>query len=171
MLGDDVESDASSTYLSRECIDNACICDSKPRLSNIKEDDDMFYTKLLTLHEIMMISDSKALADYESAQYKAACWVLHDDPFFYENSLELENRKERMMQRYLLALFFFTMGPEKWNDHFYFLSSKSECDWNQVERDESGQQVFIGIGCDENDYVIAIKLGKRLTLLSFKLKF
>jgi len=78
-----------------------------------------------------MLSDSDKLQDIDSAKYKAACWVLYDDPYEYYDLVD-EVTHNKMMQHYILAVFYFATLPEKWKEHSDFLSSRSECDWNYI---------------------------------------
>lgn len=155
-------------YPSRECINEVCICDSNPSLSYVNNQDAMYDTKIQTLMEIIMSSPytKSSMLDFNSPQYKAACWTLHDDPFWYKNerknNLTISMTQEtRIIQRYVLALFYFTLTPESWTNHFNFLSKRSECEWNnQLEFYDNDVDRITGITCDENQNILSITLRK-----------
>lgn len=169
-----------SHYLSRECINNECVCDGNPSLfAAYDERDSMYNNKMNVLVKMLSLSRSDTLLDVSSPQYKAACWVLNDDPFFVNlqqnvkeeeelnddiNTVKKHRIEARMIQRYILALFYFATSPKNWNNHFNFLSSKSECEWNTVDAfynnndndDEYAYSFIRGNICDEDENVISI---------------
>lgn len=149
-----------------QCKNEVCLCDSKSGLSSdIKEN-------LPLLFEVTMLSDSNKLQDVESAQYKAGCWVLYDDPYDYD--LADEEAHKKRIQRYILAVIYFAMLPEKWDEHFHFLSSRSECDWNSDDDYDENEGIFIiieekdityGCSCDEDGNLILLNMSKYFVCL------
>jgi len=66
----------------------------------------------------------------------------------------------KMIQRYILAvLYFSTNGPE-WMDSLHFLSSKEECEWHawQVDTDKMVTSSTKGVECDEPWQIRGINL-------------
>jgi len=78
---------------------NSCekICDSMPILSATNRGKDIV-THLAT------ISGMNALVDVTTDQYKAACWIIHDD------IRNLTVSSPNLVQRYVLGLFYFLSG-------------------------------------------------------------
>lgn len=119
-----------------------CVCDSKPGLStNLKNSDMLYDIKAQTLLGISILSHSNKLQDVESPQYKAACWVLFDDPYQYVSTAQKrilqqhriapdlykeEGAQKRMIQRYALAVLYFSTTPKEWENQYKFLSASSE---------------------------------------------
>lgn len=157
----------SKKYPSRECTNNsACICDSNPTIANFDENDEILHNiKMNVLVKMTLFSSSEKLRDIETPQYKAACWILYDDPFFrqqqLESSVSSRRTEKRMLQRYILAMFYFATAPEQWNYHYHFLSSRSECLWNsRAEFYDNTIDTIRGVLCDEDDQVFSINFCK-----------
>lgn len=147
-------------YPSKECINDPCICDSNPALLLAEANEDTMHDiKIQVLTQIMSLSGYENLSNVTSAQYKAACWLLNDDPYLIDhnnNTMMTKNRIERsMIQRYVLAVFYFSTKPQNWNDHYNFLTSQPECEWN----DSLNSSTIYGIICNDDDSIISIQLG------------
>lgn len=147
--------DNKVSTISIECLKDPCTCDSKPNLFTTKKDID-FQQQVLT--NILSLSGSMSLLDENSAQYKAACWVFYDDPFLemYHNQTQIEDPEKRMMQRYILAVHYFSTNPEYWVEPLHFLSAKSECEWNKA-RPYRTKTIKNGVDCDKYNTVISLK--------------
>jgi hypothetical protein len=79
------------------------------------------------------ISDQAQLEELDTPQNKAALWIadqdelqvpLPSDPANYGTSFEF-------VQRYIMAVFYYSLDGPKWAKQIDFLSSKDVCDWNQ----------------------------------------
>jgi hypothetical protein len=104
------------------------------------------------LEALKAVSSEEALADKLSPQYQAALWISDGD------KLQLEVGSKRGIQRYSLAVFYFSTNGDKWvqcgrldltcggdpNNFSWLLETKNECDW-------------LGVNCDTtNTYVTSI---------------
>jgi len=101
------------------------------------------------LHDIItVVSETKALADVTSSQYRAHQWLLYEDPL----SLSPTNGipKERIIQRYALAVFYFATGGG--------LQSWSINNW--MKGDEC-RDSWIGVGCTEDGVVRVLSLNNQ----------
>lgn len=154
-------------FPSRECINiNQCICDSNPALfGSFSSSNNMMYNaKMRAMNQMTVFSGTDKLMDITSPQYKAACWVLNDDPFNYDTnttSNALERIEERMIQRYILAVLYFSTTPKHWTQPLHFLSSRSECEWNTAKEfyvEES--KYLLGVLCNDDETVFSIFLCK-----------
>ena len=108
------------------------------------------------LVEIMStISTSQSLSDPNSPQYMAKQWMIEEDPLQLTPSDFVSDG--RILQRYALAVFYFsTGGPESWDPN----------SWLQGE--ECISQYWIGLSCNDNDEVRAMAFGKStLSLVLF----
>lgn len=163
---------SSQSYPSRECLNEQCICDSRPNLSVNFDEGDMYNIKIQTFLEISILSGSEKLKDVNSPQYKAACWIFNDDAHQYHSMSSNQNKLSQMvnpeillrdkMQRYILAVFFFeTNPPQGWFDHYNFLSSLSVCKWNNKDNEDHN---IMGVVCDENENVLSLSFGEFLVL-------
>lgn len=166
-------SDSKSEFLSRECINKDCICDSNPALyGRLDKTSNLHYSKVRVRDLIVLLSGTNRLMDVTSPQYKAACWILNDDPYFedhhtYTKLKTNEKIVDRMIQHYILAVFYFSTAPKYWTRTYHFLSSRSECAWNEMEEFyENKAEYLLGVICDDNENVRSIIFSKFLMLLS-----
>jgi len=95
--------------------------------------------------------------DTDSPQYQAACWMIYDDPYHVtvaDNSL---------VQRYILAVLFFSTNGWDWYWKLSFLSPVSECNWNRywpMRYETDLEYQLFGVECNENGNVAKIRLSK-----------
>jgi len=89
-----------------------------------------------------------------SPQAKALEWIL-SDPFVANLTPGVDDNDARIIQRYSLAVFYYSTNGDEWTDKFGWLDSSSECTWNNgvVETD-----YFRGVFCDSANMVIKIDL-------------
>ena len=112
------------------------------------------------------VSGTEALKDAESPQYKAACWLIHDD------LLQVKALDVHVIQRYILAVVFYTLHGGDWNRNYDFLSPSHECEWSKtfVYSSIDSTAGFLdggeGIHCNKLGQVSGILLGELET--SFK---
>ena len=99
------------------------------------------------------ISGMDAIANLDSPQYKAACWIINDDT----RQLDPSNNSSQvaLVQRYVLAVLYYSTQGWAWHDTFDFLSEKNECDWNN---DYNGY--ILGVICDEAGIIHKLDLSK-----------
>ena len=100
------------------------------------------------------ISGMDLLANIDSPQYKAVCWLIFDDarqldPLTNYSSISL-------VQRYVLAVLFYSTQGWAWYEMYNFLGEQTECKWNN----SSATYGILGIMCDEEDNIVQIDLGK-----------
>ena len=89
-------------------------------------------------------------------QYQAALWIAKQDkrrisiPSTNETSLTINayrsQREYPFLQRYALAVFYFSTGGPGWHQH-NFMTGLHECDWKNVIVDE-GNHYLSGTYCD-----------------------
>jgi hypothetical protein len=92
---------------------------------------------------IAKITDESILSNSNTPQFKARRWLLFRDKGHSNIS------DERLIQRYVLACFYFsTSGDEKWKTN------------NWLSGDECGSKSWTGIQCNDEGEVTAIVLGK-----------
>lgn len=164
LIKKEINKNTNLLYPSRECKNRNCICDTNPVIFSSLEHDDMYDIKMNVLTKMILLSGSENLNDVVSSQYKATCWVLLDDPYEYSKQKEaaLEKKiEERMIRRYILAMFYFATRPEGWTLHYHFLSRKSECEWNLMEDFYDGELDYLfGCLCDDDENIISISTRK-----------
>lgn len=98
------------------------------------------------VEKLMPISGDKLL-DVGSPQHKAARWVADEDP------MQLDMDDPSFQQRYVMAVFYYSLDGDNWNSKDGWLSGQSECNWEYVT----------GPGCVDgciNGKVCAFKMGK-----------
>ena len=89
------------------------------------------------------LSSNESIANPSSAQYKAKEWILSED----NSGLDPKNDKNRIIQRYALAVLYYSTGGDRWIYQGNFMSSNHECDWNFVK-------------CAINDTVTGLEIGE-----------
>jgi hypothetical protein len=114
-------------------------------------------TSLECLAEILLqieVSDAEALQDDLSPQFLALRWLANDDTAV----LDLDKTPSVILvERYVLAVFYFATSTEGELDGLNFLSASSVCEWNNRQI----QGVFLrGVYCNEDVMVIGLDLGK-----------
>ena len=75
------------------------------------------------------------------SRQKAMDWIINTD------SQRLEAADKRLIQRYVFALMYFSMGGDSWAFENWLEGSKNECQW-------------VGVACDGNGLVSGIALRK-----------
>ena len=70
---------------------------------------------------ISFISRMVDLQDLTTPHYSAACWLIYDD------SRNLDASSPQLLQRYILALLFFSTKGLEWKNNWGYLTGKSEC--------------------------------------------
>ncbi len=112
--------------------------------------------RVITLRSILGpdISPLDKLTNPGTAQYKALHWLADKD----ERHLGVPKsgiESQKLIQRYVLAVIFYSNHGKGWSQHLNFLTGKDECDWNDV--DEEG--FFSGAGaCNDNGHVTTLAL-------------
>jgi hypothetical protein len=93
-------------------------------------------------------TDAEALQDDSSPQFQAMRWLANYDPAV----LDLDSTPAVVLvQRYVLAVFYFATGSEgRLSNELNFLSASSVCDWNNGDGD--------GVVCN-GGLVTALNLG------------
>ena len=105
-----------------------------------------------SLHNIIKAAvPANILTDPDTPQYRANQWLL------YEDSLGLApasgDSKDRVIQRYALAAFYFsTGGPRSWKTHNWLEGDECEKEWD-------------GVGCTSDGAVHVISLSKLILVL------
>ena len=76
-----------------------------------------------------------------AARAKAKDWIINDD------EMKLGADSHLLEQRYILAVFYFSLNGDKWsfNDGKIWLSKESSCDWS-------------GVGCDRDGVIQKLEL-------------
>jgi len=68
----------------------------------------------------------KEIYDNSTHEHEALTWLATDDTL----KLDVTTPLDVLLQRYILADFYFATNGTTWTDQFHFLSGKDECDWN-----------------------------------------
>jgi len=93
------------------------------------------------LYLISTVSNVRDLKNVSSAQFKAACWIMYEDP------LKLDVSYVNILQRYILTLFYFSTNGEGWGSQRNFLSKNTECNWAErgvTCRNNKVRKIYMG---------------------------
>ncbi len=85
-----------------------------------------------------------------SPQYKAAYWIAIEDAEQLRIPVQWDRLSYRFLQRYVLAVLYFSWNGPKWSNQLNFVSDLHECSWFESIPDESGELFAIGVTCDEH---------------------
>jgi hypothetical protein len=117
---------------------------------------DLFLEALLGQDPDLEVSVMKETG---TPQFQALSWLDLDDPL----NLDPETAPGRdILERFVVATFYFATNGSNWNNPFNFLNEKSVCDWNNGEPLHSVS--FGGISCNESDHVANLSMGKLVRL-------
>jgi len=97
------------------------------------------------------VSSYKSLTTPGEPQYMAANWIADVDPLGYEIPFSLQDPSSRLVQRYVLSTFFFSMMGMAWTHTYNFMTTEDECGWFRA-RAIAGfleNEYAIGVTCDE----------------------
>lgn len=113
------------------------------------------------------LSDKNALQDATSPQYHAVQWLTDQDDLQIDIPSTTEYKDAfPFWQRYILAVFYYTLNGPSWSSQANFLSADSVCDWNHrlqanVSISGSSQTEYVmGVRCNTDDEVNYIFLRK-----------
>ena len=112
-----------------------------------------------------------------SPQLQALDWLVYNDTFFMKDNIQnISNIESVLIERYVLAvLYFSTGGPTHWKEQYQFLSNTSVCLWpspqtrntdEESNKDNSSAPIIDwirtlqGINCNRNGQVISIEFRK-----------
>lgn len=135
-------------------------------------DDDM--PRLQAVQEFLMgtISTETQLKDTKSAQYKAAAWMADEDTArldIPDDSTDVDS-SFGFVQRYVMAVFYYSLNGDKWRETTSFLTGDSVCDWQtedvlteDVRPEDTDPETWnFGVTCGEFDSIEQIILSKYL---------
>ena len=55
---------------------------------------------------------------------------------------------ERFLQRYILAVLYYSLGGSEWTYDLQFLTGTHECSWFRAEEDANGKEYAVGVTCN-----------------------
>lgn len=104
------------------------------------------FTRVLT-----GISSQESLLSTGSPQNRALDWIVNYD----SAQLDPATATQREVQeRYILAVFYYSLNGANWFDSFYFLSQNHVCNWRNVD-------FGMGVSCDDATKTVnGFKFGK-----------
>jgi hypothetical protein len=103
------------------------------------------------------LSGEIVFMDDSSSQYKALWWIVHEDPANMMMRLMVGNETQSsssllmmmmIMERYIMALLYFSTDGPNWILPYDFLGNESVCDWGEL------------IECSEEEAVVRIRMGE-----------
>lgn len=104
------------------------------------------------------ISDPSLLSNTSTSQYLAIEWLIDDDMYFRQlpaNWVDVDT-KQYIIERYVMAVLYYSTGGDAWILDLNFLSNHSICEWNLKNRS--------GVACDSDGFVKGIGFGEYFTL-------
>jgi hypothetical protein len=112
------------------------------------------------------ISTEDHLSKPGTPQYDAATWIADDDAY-YMPIPKGDTKHSRFVERYVMAVFYYSTGGPNWSYKMNFLEPLDICNWNQDFITSSGSRLRLGVNaCGEvgqvgiNNY-LTLKMGLR----------
>jgi hypothetical protein len=113
------------------------------------------------------ITPTAKFKDITSPQYMAAKWIADVDDYDMEIPHDPTNVDDSydFVQRYVMAVFYYALGGDEWQDDYGFLSSSSVCEWNEAlpqDTTPDGNDPdfwYLGVTCDDSDEIVQIYMG------------
>lgn len=101
------------------------------------------------------ISGEGILLNETSSQNSAFNWLLDEDDFFNQDVAIQTLDESLLIERFALAVFYFSTQGEAWSRDLSFLSSNSVCEWPLLGEDEIYTD---GIACNNDGRVTDVTL-------------
>ena len=98
-----------------------------------------------TVGEVIESSVGKSIYDNTTNRHTALLWLADEDPMRLDETAPLQE----LLQRFLLAYFYYATNGDSWTNQYHFLSKKSVCDWNDKTS---------GVFCNDKKQVSSILL-------------
>ena len=86
---------------------------------------------------VATVSTQEKLMEPRSAQHAAMNWMLGDN----NTDLDPKENKDRIVQRYVLAVLYYSTNGEQWPEQGNFLSPDHECRWQPILNCNTGENV------------------------------
>jgi Leucine-rich repeat (LRR) protein len=96
------------------------------------------------------VSPLPALKDLYMAEHRAAAFVADGDLYQIEMG-------PKMIERYVLSLFYYYFDGPDWTYSYNFLSARDHCEWHRIEQRPEGT-ILKGVKCNEEGYVTGLDL-------------
>lgn len=124
-------------FITADGIGREQVCQTKPLLAPINELNEFSFDDRASkiLNVIGATSDSNEISRRDSSQYRATCYILYDDP------LRLEPEDAMLLQRYALAVLFYSM-----NDMAEAQLPLDVCLDDKFDCNEQGEVIRLEIG-------------------------
>ena len=102
-----------------------------------------------TIKFLSQVSDEQKLTTLYTPQSMAAQWIAEKD----ERMLEVPSGDYmdnlEFVERYIIAVFYFSLNGPQWDLQLGFLGSSSICDWQDSFQSTDGPTRKAGIGCNQ----------------------
>ena len=119
------------------------------------------YEEALHFIENLQLSTPAQLADATTPQHMALSWIANKDKMKMDipNGVTAPNSHE-FVQRYILAVMYYALDGSNWVFDCSFLSSKSECEWNNGINADGTHQYKFGASCGPKGTVTELFMRK-----------
>ncbi|KAG7372262.1 two component regulator [Nitzschia inconspicua] len=121
------------------------------------ETTDRYKAMVDTIGTLVASDPTVFFTDMESPQYKAMDWISNEDSW-----VSPDRTPDMLVDRYSLAVLYFSTGGPKWKQQFTFLQPTSICTWNDGSSIWASNASWFegaGIYCGSDEVVQEIWLG------------
>lgn len=124
------------------------------------------YEEALKFIENLQLSTPAQLADDTTPQHMALSWIANKDKM----KMDIPNgvtapKAHEFVQRYILAVMYYALNGSNWVFDCGFLSSKSECEWNNGINADGTHTYKFGASCGPKGTVTELFMRKFVVLL------
>lgn len=109
--------------------------------------------QFLFTNEVSTLPDLQSIG---SPQHKATAFIADGDTLQMPLTAETSRR---FVERYVLALLYYTYAGHEWTFSLKFLSGRDHCEWYDDLETSSGNVVRQGVICNDDGHVKSLNLG------------
>jgi hypothetical protein len=136
----DIKADFVSNFFNLDCIAPGMNDGLVEMVCCGRIDDDLFPCEENPLAKALRVLlaeadlDRRALSSPGTLQYQTLNWLVYDDPGNLDSDFDLVPPGV-LLERFLMALLYFSTAGETWDNSFGFLSASSVCSWKGIDCD------------------------------------
>jgi hypothetical protein len=133
-------------------------------------DNNRTFDSISTFLRTFTTVDDQYFQDATKPQYQAIRWMADIDTLTY--SIPESTKDDTyidIIQRYALAVLFYSMNGDQWDDLSYFLQSTHACSWNYERLMIEDKTMKVGVTCNGKNEVTALIMRTYILILILNL--
>jgi len=101
--------------------------------------------------------DQETLLTDGTPQNSAIHWLAQENHIIVEAMMIDDSQTQNLVERYAVAVFYYTTGGELWYDNDFFMGTDSVCNWQYTQQDDFD---MTGISCNDDGLIVRLRLSK-----------